>query len=156
MGKNYVESSLKRFLKRKIKITMGMVVAFLITGTVGYAEINEVPKPEIQYDEFFYYDADGSKVISIQDSQKGKIQNYYFNKGATFDSSNGSPHSVILSHNWGEYNENTFKIFNMGKNTEFKILQYTGNASFCIQERANLTINGGNIILENGADYYNE
>ncbi len=32
MGKNYVENSLKRFLKRKVKITMGVVVSFLITG----------------------------------------------------------------------------------------------------------------------------
>ena len=36
--KNYVstENSLKRFLKKKVKITMGMVVAFMITGTVGF------------------------------------------------------------------------------------------------------------------------
>ncbi len=37
MGKNYVESSLKRFLKRKVKITMGFVVAFMITGSIGFA-----------------------------------------------------------------------------------------------------------------------
>ena len=35
MGKNYVESSLKRFLKRKVKITMGFVVAFMITGNIA-------------------------------------------------------------------------------------------------------------------------
>ena len=33
MGKNYVENSLKRFLKRKVKITLGFVVAFMIMGT---------------------------------------------------------------------------------------------------------------------------
>ena len=38
MGTNYVESSLKRFLKRKVKVTLGLVVAFMITGTVGFAE----------------------------------------------------------------------------------------------------------------------
>ena len=37
MGKNYAESSLKRFLKRKVKITLGLVVTFLITGAVGFA-----------------------------------------------------------------------------------------------------------------------
>ena len=42
MGKNYVESSLKRFLKRKVKITLGLVVAFMITGTLGFAEENTV------------------------------------------------------------------------------------------------------------------
>ncbi|AVQ30399.1 autotransporter domain-containing protein [Fusobacterium varium] len=36
MRNNDIESSLKRFLKRKVKITLGVVVAFLITGTVGY------------------------------------------------------------------------------------------------------------------------
>ncbi len=38
MSTNYVESSLKRFLKRKVKVTLGLVVAFMITGTVGFAE----------------------------------------------------------------------------------------------------------------------
>lgn len=36
MRNNDIESSLKRFLKRKVKITLGVVVAFLITGVVGY------------------------------------------------------------------------------------------------------------------------
>ncbi len=31
MGKSYIENSLKRFLKRKVKITLGVVVSFLIT-----------------------------------------------------------------------------------------------------------------------------
>ena len=43
MGKNYVENSLKRFLKRKVKITLGVVVTFLITGAVSFAG----DKPEI-------------------------------------------------------------------------------------------------------------
>ena len=38
MGKSYVENSLKRFLKRKVKITLGVVVSFLITGMVAFAE----------------------------------------------------------------------------------------------------------------------
>ena len=36
MGKGYVENSLKRFLKRKVKITLGVVVSFLITGMVSF------------------------------------------------------------------------------------------------------------------------
>lgn len=43
--KHNIESSLKRFLKRKVKITMGFVVAFLITGTVGFGET--ITKPQI-------------------------------------------------------------------------------------------------------------
>lgn len=42
MGKSYVENSLKRFLKRKVKITMGVVVSFLITGTVAFAGNYEI------------------------------------------------------------------------------------------------------------------
>ena len=38
MGKSYIENSLKRFLKRKVKITMGIVVSFLITGAVAFAD----------------------------------------------------------------------------------------------------------------------
>ena len=41
MGKSYIENSLKRFLKRKVKITLGLVVTFLITGIVGFADIGE-------------------------------------------------------------------------------------------------------------------
>lgn len=37
--KHNIESSLKRFLKRKVKITIGFIVIFLITGTVGFSEI---------------------------------------------------------------------------------------------------------------------
>ena len=40
MGKSYIENSLKRFLKRKVKITLGLVVTFLITGAVAFAERN--------------------------------------------------------------------------------------------------------------------
>ena len=36
MGKNYVENSLKRFLKKRVRITLGLVVTFLITGAVSY------------------------------------------------------------------------------------------------------------------------
>ena len=37
MGKNYAESSLKHYLKQKVRITLGLVVTFLITGAVGFA-----------------------------------------------------------------------------------------------------------------------
>ena len=44
MSNGYIESSLKRFLKRKVKVTLGLVVAFMITGTVGFAEENSYEK----------------------------------------------------------------------------------------------------------------
>ncbi len=36
MKNNYLEKSLKRFLKRKVKVTLGLVISFLITGTVSF------------------------------------------------------------------------------------------------------------------------
>ena len=39
MGKSYVESSLKRFLKKKVKITMGFVVAYMISGNFVFAGV---------------------------------------------------------------------------------------------------------------------
>lgn len=37
---NLVEKNLKRFVKRKVTFTLGMMVAFLITGSLGYAVTN--------------------------------------------------------------------------------------------------------------------
>ena len=48
MGKGYVENSLKRFLKRKVKITLGVVVSFLITGMVSFGA--EPQEPNINAD----------------------------------------------------------------------------------------------------------
>ena len=42
---NYLEKSLKRFLKRKVNVTTAVVVSFLITGSIGYAE-DLIPKSE--------------------------------------------------------------------------------------------------------------
>ena len=70
--KNYVstENSLKRFLKRKVKITLGMVVAFMIMRTVGFAapftgdailENNGKNPPAIQ-DEILILDNESLKI----------------------------------------------------------------------------------------------
>ena len=48
MGRNYAENSLKKFLKRKVKITMGVVVSFLITGAVAFGA--EPQEPTINAD----------------------------------------------------------------------------------------------------------
>ena len=61
MRKSYIENSLKRFLKRKVKITVGLVVTFMITGTITFGadflkkeaavHINSKPDPinEVNY-----------------------------------------------------------------------------------------------------------
>lgn len=142
-------------MKRNFKRNM-LCAAVLLTVLQGCsmvnAQINERPVPDKVYDEYLYYDNDGSKNVSIQGSIEGKTQNYYFNQGATIDASNGGLHATILSHNWGKYNNSTYDIFNIGKDKEFKILQYSGYVNLEAQEGANLVINGGNIILESGVN----
>ena len=51
MKRSNIESSLKRFLKRKVTITMGMVVAFLITGTIGYGDGSITSSTNIEEDK---------------------------------------------------------------------------------------------------------
>ena len=43
--KQDLENSVKRFLKRKVKVTLGFMVAFMISGSIGYAE-SIIPKSE--------------------------------------------------------------------------------------------------------------
>ena len=51
MGKNYVESSLKHYLKQKVRITLGVVVTFLITGMAVFAE-GTTEKPVEEMNDF--------------------------------------------------------------------------------------------------------
>lgn len=79
MEKNYVESSLKRFLKRKVKITMGFVVAFMITGTIGFAENINKENETLNmsgYEESLK--ADNISIITKTEANKGTSLN---NKG---------------------------------------------------------------------------
>ena len=65
MGKSYVENSLKRFLKRKVKITLGVVVTFLITGAVSFGA-----DETIKIDEYHQkYNLDG--ILTAKDNLTG-------------------------------------------------------------------------------------
>ncbi len=65
MGKSYIENSLKRFLKRKVKITLGVVVSFLITGMVAFAD----KKP--QSIEEYYKENNLEGILTAKDNLKG-------------------------------------------------------------------------------------
>ena len=66
MGKNYVESSLKHYLKQKVRITLGVVVTFLITGMAVFAE-GTTEKPVEEMNDFekaeYYLDGLGKSNI---------------------------------------------------------------------------------------------
>ena len=97
-----------------------------------------------------YYDANGSQNFSLQGSVKGEKHNYYFNAGATLDSSNDSIHSAILAHNWGEFDTETAEIFHIGDGKDFIVKSYKGYGNLEAEEGATLQIEGGNVVLESG------
>ena len=65
MGKSYIENSLKRFLKRKVKITLGLVVTFMITGVVSFSA-----DETIGIDDYHQkYNLDG--ILTAKENLKG-------------------------------------------------------------------------------------
>ena len=82
MGKNYVESSLKRFLKRKVKITLGFVVAFMIMGTGVFAadaiigSQNDIKKVTIGETEGFEVGEDKNLNITLTGANGNKGTEY--------------------------------------------------------------------------------
>ena len=135
---------------KKKQMLATLVMLSLLQGSV-YAEIHEIPEVGKRYDDYLYYDADGSKRFSLQNSVKGEQHNYYFNEGATLDASNGGKHAAILAHNWGGFNTDTAEIFHIGKGKEFVVKSYeNGRGTLIAEEGATLSVVGGNVILESG------
>lgn len=96
--KGNVEKSIKRWLKNKVKVTLGLMVSFLITGNIGYAEVN----------------TDDGRIVVI-----GEI--------AVTDSTSGSRKSMITnySEDFGEYS-NINEI--SGETLNFKYTREKGEA----------------------------
>lgn len=134
---------------KKKQMLATLVMLSLLQGSV-YAEINERPEVGKKYNDYLYYDANGSQNFSLQGSVKGKKHNYYFNAGATLDSSNDSIHSAILAHNWGEFDTETAEIFHIGDGKDFIVKSYKGYGNLEAEEGATLQIEGGNVVLESG------
>lgn len=134
---------------KKKQMLATLVMLSLLQGSV-YAEIKERPEVDKKYNEYLYYDANGSQNFSLQGSVKGEKHNYYFNAGATLDSSNDSIHSAILAHNWGEFDTETAEIFHIGDGKDFIVKSYKGYGNLEAEEGATLQIEGGNVVLESG------
>ena len=134
---------------KKKQMLATLVMLSLLQGSV-YAEINERPEVGKRYNDYLYYDANGSQNFSLQGSVKGEKHYYYFNAGATLDSSNDSIHSAILAHNWGEFDTETAEIFHIGDGKDFIVKSYKGYGNLEAEEGATLQIEGGNVVLESG------
>ena len=138
--KDNIEKSLKRFLKRKAKITMGFITAFLITGNIGYALT--ITEDQIK-DNTWTNEAEINESI-------------YLNTVLL-----NNPINII---NNGITNSNEFSIFNFyndyGKNTNFGNFTNNGiingeagdrilNKSEHIANGIRFIGNKGNVITEN-------
>ena len=143
--KNYVstEKSLKKWLKRKTKITLGMVVAFMITGTVGFAN------PIV---------ANGGEPINKNDSLL-EINIFDYNKGTHQNGNSYTENYAILSANKGIININSENIKIVTKNiTEFHP-EIKENYSYGVQAVGNGVVNLGNsstqkIDITTTSDYF--
>ena len=160
MGKNYVENSLKRFLKRKVKITMGVVVSFLITGAVAFGvEITDIPKGyedrvfngniEIILDEntitndFFRAKIDGGLTdnAAYYILNGAKVKNY----GKVLGGNNFRNNPTIYIKNNSEYENHGYQV------SRFRVIDNSVYRNY-----GNIVYSAGNTsYLENNSKFFN-
>lgn len=80
--------------------------------STSHAVIKERPIAGKVYDDVLIYDGDGHKTVSFQDTEEGVSKDYIFNKGATLDGSEGTTHSTVLVHNWGNNPNSNPDLYN--------------------------------------------
>ena len=151
MGKSYVESSLKRFLKRKVKVILGMVVAFLITGSVGFAE-NIVANKGTYDEKAEFIRGEGAQGFNLYGSgvahNFSDISEWYFNKGASFevntDSKKGSNGGITVASIKASFIIGENEKLSVKQNGPQVGIQVTGTSS----NYGVFEIKGNNSILE--------
>lgn len=97
MGKDKVESSIKRFLKRKVKITLGLMIAFMITGTVGYAEDMEIKTTWNGERHYYISIPDENTGICVGGGKQASRNNRFFANGDTVYKYDGNKLKVEYS-----------------------------------------------------------
>ena len=124
--------------------------------STSHAVVKERPIAGKIYDDLLIYDNSGDKTATFQDTNNGVSKDYIFNKGATFDGSEGTMSSTVLVHNWGSNPDlnpnlyNTKSNFIMGGGTDLIIKNYRGYGTIEVEEGASFIIRNGNICLESG------
>lgn len=145
-----IEKSLKRILKRKVKVTLGLIVTFMITGNVAFAEINEYPKPNKDYNDFLVYNG------TLDLSDKDYVFNFNGGLQLTQNSNPSYYEGILLRHDAGygsivdqepgpnyKYDQ-VNAVFNVGKASNEKYdFSVTGTEmALHIAKKDSLTING--------------
>lgn len=135
--KSNVEKSVKRWLKRKVSITLGLMVSFLISGTITYSE-----NVEIKFE-------DGKLVATEVDSgklYKNEFEYVYLNNGI---------HNGEINFSGNMVGEKELRVINVGiiKGTDSNLLE--GNIGTSSVEFNNYGIVLGkytNIAIPQGED----
>lgn len=97
---NNTEVLLKRFLKRKVKITTALVTVFMITGTMSMSEI--ISKPYDYEKKEYNLDSNGIEKGVYNFTNKDKTILNFSNKGLYVKNSSGSGKTQIQFYGSGE------------------------------------------------------
>lgn len=105
--KGLIEKSLKRYLKRKRKITFGFIISFLITGGVSYSEAIE-----IKYE-------DGKVTATSETVVREESGNFIWSssndsEGIKVDGSVVGNNIILSINNNNKINSNNYGIFSSG------------------------------------------
>ena len=144
MGKNYAESSLKHYLKQKVRITLGLVVTFLITGAFVFAEgTAEKPVEEMNDFEKAEYYLQG---INNENNKLSKLMNSFKDvtngtEGIKLDKDNNK--IILEKFNKGNDIEITLNNENISDETAKNIKTALENGANNINNISRKTLSGG-------------
>lgn len=101
-----IEKSIKRWLKRKVTITLGMMVAFMITGEISYSEIT------IKYDEVNNQGIIIKGDIVIDSKEYGILEQNSLGNYSWYNNNNNSINDQIKIDD--SFSNKNFSIINSG------------------------------------------
>lgn len=100
-----IEKSIKRWLKRKVTITLGMMVAFMITGEISYSEIT------IKYDEVNNQGIIIKGDIVIDSKEYGILEQNSLGNYSWYNNNNSINDQIKIDDSFSNKN---FSIINSG------------------------------------------
>ena len=141
--KDNIEKSLKRFLKRKAKITMGFITAFLITGSVGYALT--ITEDQIK-DNTWTNESKIEEQVEVSESLLDKEVNLV-NKGEIISNNENKEDVKNLGNGIGLYVEKDSLNFKLGNITNNGIISGNGIINRETNERREEALLGNGIFF---------
>ena len=113
--KDNIEKLLKRFLKRKVKITVATTVTFLLTGIASYSE--EIKLTDTEYQKYFFSKVEKDNKI------KGILNFFGIIEKQKYDTYSSSK----MLERWDKYDPTGNYEENPVKNTEKNIISKKEN-----------------------------